>query len=105
MSPPTFRLTPSAERDLGQIWQYIAQDSEQAANRVLSAIEKALWRIVETPGIGHLREDLSSCRSRFVLVHSYLIVYRLETTPLLILRVLHAARDVQSLLDCPPDEV
>jgi plasmid stabilization system protein ParE len=41
---------------------------------------------------------------RFFLVYSYLIVYRHEAKPLQIVRVLHAARDVQSILGLSPDE-
>jgi plasmid stabilization system protein ParE len=45
-----------------------------------------------------MREELADRRHRFFLVYSYLIIYRLETKPLQIIRVLHAARDVQSIL-------
>lgn len=48
--------------------------------------------------MGHLREDLTRRPFRFWPVYSYLIVYRPETRPIQILRVLHGARDVKSLL-------
>jgi plasmid stabilization system protein ParE len=32
------------------------------------------------------------------LVYSYLVIYRFETKPLQVIRVLHAAREVQSIL-------
>jgi hypothetical protein len=41
---------------------------------------------------------LADRRHRFFLVYSYLIVYRFETNPLQVIRVLHATRDVQSIL-------
>ena len=50
------------------------------------------------------REELTDKRHRFFLVYSYLIVYRHEAKRLQIVRVLHAARDVQSILDLSPDE-
>ena len=93
-----FILTPRAEQDLSDIWDYIADDSIEAADRVLEALEKALHRLAKNPGIGHRREELADRRHRFFPVHSYLIVYRFETKPLQVLRVLHAARDVQSIL-------
>lgn len=93
-----FVLTPRAEQDIGDIWDYIAADSIGAADRVLAALEKAIYRLAKAPGIGHLREDLADRRHRFFLVYSYLIVYRFETKPLQVIRVLHAARDVQSIL-------
>ena len=56
------------------------------------------------PGIGHLRVDLADRRHRFFLVYSYLIVYRSQTKPLQVIRVLHAARDVQEILGLTPEE-
>jgi antitoxin ParD1/3/4/toxin ParE1/3/4 len=99
-----FVLTPRAEQDIGDIWDYIAVDSIDAADRVLTGLEKAILRLAKTPGIGHLREDLADRRHRFLLVYSYLIVYRFETKPLQIVRVLHAARDVQSILGLPAEQ-
>jgi plasmid stabilization system protein ParE len=55
--------------------------------------------VAKQPGIGYFRTDLADRRHRFYLVHPYLIVYRSESKPLQVIRVLHAARDVQSLLD------
>jgi plasmid stabilization system protein ParE len=55
MKPP-FVLTPSAERDLNEIWEYIANDRIAAADRVLKALGTAMRRLARTPGIGHLHE-------------------------------------------------
>jgi len=77
---------------------------QHAADRVFDALEKALYKLSRNPGIGHLREELADRRPRFFLVYSYLIVYRFETKPLQVLRVLHAARDVQSILGLTGDE-
>jgi antitoxin ParD1/3/4/toxin ParE1/3/4 len=96
-----FVLTPLAARDLNEIWDYLASDSIQAADRVLDALEKALHGLAKNPGTGHWREDLADRRHRFFLVYSYLIVYRPETKPMQVIRVLHASRDIQALLDLP----
>lgn len=40
-----FVLTRRAEQDAGDIWDYIAEDSIEAADRVLEALEKALYRL------------------------------------------------------------
>ncbi len=55
-------------------------------------------RLAKNPGIGHMREELADKRHRFLLVYSYLIVYRSDAKPLQIIRILHAARDLQSIL-------
>ena len=99
-----FVLTTRAKQDLIDIWDYIADDSIEAADRVLDALETTMVRLAKNPGIGHWREELADQRHRFFAVYSYLIVYRPETRPLQVIRVLHAARDVQSILGVPPDE-
>jgi toxin ParE1/3/4 len=99
-----FVLTPLASRDLNEIWEYLSEDNIEAADRMLAAIEKAMQKLARQPGIGHLREDLADRRHRFLLVHSYLIVYRTSTKPLQVIRVLHAARDVQTILDFRSDK-
>jgi plasmid stabilization system protein ParE len=93
-----FRSHPAADQDLNDIWDYIAPDNLDAADRVLRALETAFQRLADSPALGHYREDLADKRHRFDSVYSYLIVYRWETTPLQIIRVLHGARDVQALI-------
>jgi plasmid stabilization system protein ParE len=44
-----FILTPRAEQDISDIWDYIAADSIEAADRVLEALEKAMYRLAEKP--------------------------------------------------------
>ena len=99
-----FILTPRAKQDVNDIWDYIANDNIEAADRVLDALDNAMIKLAKNPGIGHRRDELTDKRHRFLLVYSYLIVYRHETKPLQIIRVLHAARDVQSILGLAPEE-
>ena len=94
----SFVLTPLAEDDIGGIWEFIAADNIKAANRVLRVLEAALMKLARNPGLGHWREELTDKRHRFFLVYSYLIVYRHGTRPLQIVRVLHAGRDIESIL-------
>jgi len=94
-----FVLTHLAARDLDEIWSYLAEDNRAVADRVLGALEKAMRNLARRPGIGHVREDLADRRHRFFLVYSYLIVFRPETQPLKVIRVLQASRDIQSLLE------
>ena len=100
----SFILTPRAEQDVSDIWDYIADDSIEAADRVLAALEKTMQRLAKNSGIGHMREELADRRHRFFLAYTYLIVYRFETQPLQVIRVLLAARDVQSILGLPSEE-
>jgi antitoxin ParD1/3/4/toxin ParE1/3/4 len=99
-----FVLTRAASRDLEEIWDYLAAENRKVAERVLDKIEAAMRKLARTPGIDHLREDLADRRHRFFLVYSYLIVYRFDARPLQVIRVLHASRDVQSLLGLHGDQ-
>jgi antitoxin ParD1/3/4/toxin ParE1/3/4 len=47
--------------------------------------------------MGHLREDLADEALRFWRVYSYMIIYRPDSQPLEIVRVLHGARDTSTL--------
>ena len=93
-----YALTTLAEQDLNDIWETIASDNIEAADRVLEALESAMSKVAKNPGTGHWREELTDKRHRFFLVYSYLIVYRHESRPLSVIRVLHAARDVRNIL-------
>ncbi len=99
-----FVLTQRAKQDVNEIWDYIATDNIEAADRVLDALDRAIVKLAKTPGIGHWREELTGKRHRFFLVHSYLIVYRPETKPLQIIRILHASRDLQNTLGLTPND-
>jgi antitoxin ParD1/3/4/toxin ParE1/3/4 len=95
-----FILSAEARADLRDISDYIRQENPLAATRVRQELREAMRRLAQMPGIGHVREDLVDIDTalRFWPVYSYVIVYRAETKPLEVVRVLHGARDVQSLL-------
>jgi plasmid stabilization system protein ParE len=94
-----FVLTPAAQEDLREISEFIGQESPRAAQRMRTELREAMRRLAEMPGIGHLRDDLADEALRFWSVHSYVIVYRPETDPLQVLRVLHGSRDVGAVLE------
>jgi antitoxin ParD1/3/4/toxin ParE1/3/4 len=57
-----------------------------------------MQRLAACPGIGHLRNDLTDEPVRFWCIYSYLIVYRPETKPIEVIRVIHGAQDVAARL-------
>lgn len=97
------KLTPLAQRDVEEIYRYIADDSARNAKRVITELRDVLYKLAKSPGIGHWREDLAGRAYRFLPFYSYLIVYKPDTKPLEVVRVLHAGRDVRRLLDIAPD--
>lgn len=91
------RLTAEACTDLTEIFDYIAEDSVDAALRVATEIHSEMEKLARNRGIGHRRPDLTSRDLLFWRVYSYLIVYQ-PTNPVNIIAVLHAKRDVKKLL-------
>ena len=94
-----FVLTPAAQADLLDIFDYISQDSSDAAHRVIAEIRAAMRKLADMPEMGHFRRDLATEPLRFWPVYSYLIIYRPEAKPLQVVRVLHGARDVRQILE------
>src|SRR5438876_4964892 len=87
-----YRLSPLAERDLDEIWSYVAEDaSAVTADRLTDAIFDRFELLVEQPRMGRNRPEFGDGVRSFV-VESYVIYYRYDED-LLIARVLHGRRD------------
>jgi antitoxin ParD1/3/4 len=96
-----YALTTLAKADIFDIWCYIADNSEEAANRVEQAIYDACAFVAEAPKRGHSRSDLTIRPLRFWTLPrypNYSVVYRPETSPLQVVAVLHGKRNVKRLL-------
>lgn len=96
-----YQFTPQAVGDLLDIWSFIAGDSPEAADRVEAAIFRACDLLADSPLAGSTRRDLTPLPLRFWVVQpysNYLIVYDPGKKPLQVIRILHAARDLPSLL-------
>ena len=93
-----FVLTPAAEGDLLKIIEYLEGDNPSAVLKVVDALDEAMQRLADNPGIGHVRPDLTDEEVRFWSVFKYLVIYRPDMKPLEIVRVLHGRRDLKRLL-------
>lgn len=93
------RLAPRAERDLDDIWLYVARESGsiEIADRLIDTIADRFFTLARFPYIGRSRaEDFGpGCRS--FAVGEYVIVYCIENEDVLILRVVHGRRDLETL--------
>ena len=65
-------LSPLAAQDLDDIWEFIAHDNLDAADRILEEMYEAVQRLVRMPLIGHFREDLADRSHRFWPVRAFL---------------------------------
>jgi plasmid stabilization system protein ParE len=91
-------LTRPAERDLGEIWDFIARDDVRAADRVIEEIRKAILRLTEFPRMGRLRPDVSDQPLRSWPVFSYLIFYRPDSRPLEVVRIVSGFRELDDVI-------
>ena len=88
-----YAFHPEAFTDLDDIWEFIAQDNLDAADRVLQEIYDAIQSLVKAPHQGHRRSDLTSQPLRFWRVYSYLIAYTPDEHPLVVIALLHGRRN------------
>jgi plasmid stabilization system protein ParE len=100
-----YALTPLAKADIFAIWSYIANDSEESADRVEIAIYDACAFLVDGPMRGHSRPDFTTRALRFWTVArypNYTVVYRPGTNPVQIVAVLHGKRNIKQTLKQRP---
>jgi plasmid stabilization system protein ParE len=87
-----FVLHPEAYTDLDEIWEYIAADNLDAADRVREEIYDAIQSLAAFPYAGHNRPDLTGRSLRFQSVRDYVIAYAPDEKPLPVIAVLHGRR-------------
>ena len=92
-------LSTAAEFDLDEIWEYIAADNIDAADRWIAKLFDAFEALEQMPGMGHCREDLTSYPVLFWPVGAYLIIYRAERRPIEIVAVTQGSRDIPAFLN------
>ncbi|HEX4136237.1 MAG TPA: type II toxin-antitoxin system RelE/ParE family toxin [Bryobacteraceae bacterium] len=94
-------LTSLAKVDIFEIWAWIAEDNEEAADCVELAIYDACEFVAASPLRGHSHPDLTGRLLRFWTLTrypNYTIVYRPETVPVQVLAVLHGKRNIKRIL-------
>jgi len=89
---------PRADDDLLEIWVHIARLDLAAANGILTRIDDRLRRLSEFPNSGRSRAELSP-HLRSVAVGNYLLFHIAREDGIELVRVFHAARDLDSLFD------
>lgn len=93
----SIRRSNHAKLDLIQIWLFIAQDNPFAADKLLMEMNNRISKLVHTPGMGRSRNEVKRGLHSFP-VAKYVIFYIIEEDGIMIVRVLHSARDVKSAL-------
>jgi toxin ParE1/3/4 len=89
-------ITAAAESDLEAIGDYIARDNpRKAAETVLRIIEE-IESLDTFPERHPVREHLPEGH-RFLIVGTYLVVYRVDEANVYIVRAVHGSRDMTRL--------
>jgi toxin ParE1/3/4 len=99
MTEPQVKYSLAAERDLTELFSWIAADSgPQRANAILTRIERAISALAELPRLGRLRHDLASGIRSFA-VYPWVILYKplSDGEGIFVVRVVDGRRDVPSL--------
>ena len=92
-------VSPQAERDLDAIKLFLVREADVRITRhVIRGLREGMETIGKSPGIGHSRQDLTDLPLKFWKVFSYLVVYDAAASPIQIVRILHGARDISTVL-------
>lgn len=94
----SYRLSPSARDDLGVIHSYIAEDDVEIADLFIDDVVLRLRMLAENPKAGRVW-DRSPHERRVFPFKRYLIFYLEAENDIEVYRILHSARDIDSILD------
>ena len=87
-------IARAAEIDIAAIWEYIANDSSEMATRFVLRLEEKINTLERSP----LRcpsipeNNLLETSYRHLIVDDYRIIFRVERSTVIVLRVLHGNR-------------
>jgi len=82
-----------AREDFISIIDYIRDQSPGAAERLADALDTSTWALPEHPNLYPSSRRMPGCRE--IVVHTnYIVIYRVETDCVRVLRVVHGSRMV-----------
>jgi len=90
--------TPEAIADLDGIWGYIGRDNPAAADRMLDELNERFVLLSKNPEIGELQPLLADGTYRRFTHRNYVIYYRPLEDGIVLVRVLHGARNHEKFL-------
>jgi len=91
-------LSTDADLDLDDIWEFIAADNVEAADRWVGKLFDAFEALSRTPRMGHTREDLTDYPVLFWPVGNYVVIYRIAGAAVEIVAVTQGSRDIPAFL-------
>jgi len=96
-------ITPSAEADIAEIWDYIAQDSPADADAFVLALEEQIASLEKFPERSSRipENEILGTSYRHLIHGSYRTIFRIAGSSVVILRVIHGARLLDTSLFSP----
>jgi toxin ParE1/3/4 len=91
-------ISAQAERDLLDLWLYVAEDNSRAADRLLDHINTTVQMVARYPQMGKRRDALRTGLRSFA-VGDYVMFYLPRDSGIVLVRVLSGYRDLDSLFD------
>lgn len=97
-------ITPKANQDLDDLFNYLSQNNPDAALRFFDATRQTIAQLAQTPGIGspyQLNNPRLAglCKRGVKGFEKYLIFYLSQDDLLSVVRIIHAARDLPTILE------
>ncbi len=90
--------TSNALQDLDELWDYIAQENVTAADKMLDQLQERFELLAANPELGELQVLLADGKYRRFCFRKFVIYYQPLNDGIVLLRILHGARDSERLL-------
>lgn len=87
-------IRPRAQVDIIEIWEYIAEDSEPAADRWVDELNDKLALWSTQPRMGRPRDELEP-GLRSLPFGQYVVFFEALPAGIEVIRVLHGSRDIE----------
>jgi toxin ParE1/3/4 len=87
--------TQTAERALSEAAEYVAQDSQTAAEALVERLLKAASSLEHFASRGHPPPEFSDLSIPELLVQPYRLIYRVTEADVVVLALIHQRRDVE----------
>ena len=86
-------LSRRAKEDLLEIWEFIADHDEIAADRYIDHLRDRALELLHFPELGRARNEIH-LNLRSLLARNHLLFYKIEGEEVQILRILHGSMDL-----------
>ncbi len=93
-------FTQKAEQDIEEIWGFIAEDSPDEAARFVRHLEKQVGTLERFPEKCRLIPENEQLRTRYrqLIYGHYRMIFKISDRTVYLIRVIHAARLLESLI-------